>query len=121
MANDLGQLVLAGTKTATCALLWEYQAEGEPLPELDGLCIIVDGRDRPLCIIETTDVTILPFSAVGDEHAAAEGEGDGSLAHWREAHRAFFVRRCAVLNRDFTPEAPLVCERFRLVWPVAAL
>ncbi|HEX2740788.1 MAG TPA: hypothetical protein VHM69_10085 [Rubrobacter sp.] len=34
MADELGALISNGTKTETCSALWEYEAEGEPLPEV---------------------------------------------------------------------------------------
>src|SRR3712207_8038045 len=33
LADELGALIAAGTKTATCSALWEYESEGSPLPE----------------------------------------------------------------------------------------
>jgi uncharacterized protein YhfF len=47
---------------------------------------------------------------VDQAFAAAEGEGDGSLAHWREAHRCFFEAEGA-----FSEDMELWCERFRVV------
>jgi hypothetical protein len=41
-----------------------------------------------------------------------EGEGDRSLAHWRQAHRNFFGRQ-RFKDRNFDEGMPLVCERFR--------
>lgn len=32
-ANEPGDLVRRGIKTATCGLLWSYEAEGETLPQ----------------------------------------------------------------------------------------
>lgn len=59
----------------------------------------------------------MPFSQVDADFAATEGEGDGSLTFWREAHRAFFTRECARLGRTFTEQMPVVCERFERVYP----
>jgi uncharacterized protein YhfF len=54
LADELGALIVAGTKTATCSALWEWEAEGSPLPEIGLKTIILDSSDEPLCIIETT-------------------------------------------------------------------
>ena len=32
MADELGALIAQGTKTATCSALWEWEAEGNPIP-----------------------------------------------------------------------------------------
>ena len=116
MAEELGRLVVQGIKTATCSLLWEYEADGEPLPKEGDLSIILDSAGRPLCIIETTQLRVLPYDQVDAEFAYAEGEGDRSLAFWREAHWQFFGRRCQAIGRTISPAMPLVCERFQVVY-----
>jgi uncharacterized protein YhfF len=60
MADELLALVLAGTKTATCGPLAEYEAEGEPTGEVGGRSVVLDGRGRPTCVIETCEVARLP-------------------------------------------------------------
>jgi hypothetical protein len=45
-ADELLGLVLDGTKTATAGALWDYEAEGETLPEVGSLSILVDGREQ---------------------------------------------------------------------------
>jgi hypothetical protein len=55
MADELGALIAAGTKTATCSTLWEYEAAGERLPEAGLKTIVLDGNGDPLCIVETTE------------------------------------------------------------------
>ncbi len=63
LANELGNLVLAGIKIATCSALWEWEAEGSPLPEVGLKTIVLDGNNQPLCIIETTSTAIISHSA----------------------------------------------------------
>ena len=112
-ADELLELVLAGTKTATASALWDYEAEGEPLPEVGGLSILLDGRGHPRALVATTDVRVVPFSEVDEEHAWLEGEGDRSLDHWREAHERFFTEVC---SRGFVPDMPVVMERFTVAY-----
>ena len=112
LANELAQLVLAGTKRATAGLLWANEAEGKPVPRAGDLSVVTDWSGRPLCVMETTRVDIVPFDQVSDEFAAVEGEGDGSLAYWRRGHDAYFKRECARLGRAPEPDMPVVCERF---------
>lgn len=116
MADRLGGLVVAGIKTATASLLWEYEAEGEAIPQPGDLSIILDGRSRPLCLIKTTVVEVLPFNAVGDQFAYDEGEGDRSLAYWRQAHWWFFGRTCTEIGKQPAEEMLVVCERFKLIF-----
>ena len=115
MANELGRLVLDGTKTGTASLAWDYNADGDPIPRAGEYSIVLDGDGDPLCIIQTTRVYIEPFNMVDEEQAFAEGEGDRSLEYWREAHWSYFARRCEALGREPTEYMPVVCERFRVV------
>ncbi|HEY6510735.1 MAG TPA: ASCH domain-containing protein, partial [Burkholderiaceae bacterium] len=50
------------------------------------------------------------------EFAATEGEGDGSLAFWRQAHAEYFARECAGIGRTPNGDMPVVCERFAVVY-----
>ncbi len=116
MADELGALIVAGTKTATCSALWEWEAEGEPIPRPGHLTVVLDGKNQPLCIIETTEVTIRPYNEVDAQFAFEEGEGDRSLQYWREGHWRFFSQSLAQIGRNPAPDMPLVCERFRLLY-----
>jgi uncharacterized protein YhfF len=117
LANELGDLVLAGRKSATCTLLAEFEHEHEPLPEPGERAVITRFDGQPLCIIATTGVEVLPFEAVNADFAYAEGEGDRSLASWRREHTRYFTRRCAQLGLKFSPDMLVVCERFRRIYP----
>ena len=57
--------------------------------------MITDWTGLARCVIRTSLVEVVAFADVGEEFAAAEGEGDGSLEYWREAHRAAFGRELA--------------------------
>ena len=115
LADQLGNLVLQGIKTATCGAVWEYEQEGEPIPKTCDLSIILDGNGQPICIIETTEIRIIPFNEVDAQFAYEEGEDDRSLESWRREHWKVFNR--VAQNPDLVSETmPLVCERFRLIW-----
>ncbi len=114
LADELLGLVLDGTKTATASSLWDTEADGDPVPRVGDLSIVLDGAGRPGALIRTTQVRVVPFIDVDAEHARLEGEGDRSLSHWREAHEAFF-RRTATDDRGFDETMPVVCERFEVL------
>ncbi|MGC5168958.1 isochorismatase family protein [Luteimicrobium sp. DT211] len=119
LADELLALVLAGRKTATTASLLEYEDDGEPLPRPGELSILLDGRGRPRALVRTASVEVVPFADVTAGFAAAEGEGDRSLASWREEHARYFRR---VLGDDrFDERMPVVCERFELLHPTWSL
>ena len=105
LADDLLDLVLAGIKTATCS------TEDEPNISKPGeRWIVRDGRGEPRCVIESTEVTFRRYDEVDATFAHDEGEGDRSLAYWRDAHRRYFTRQ-----GKFSEDMMLMCERFRLV------
>jgi uncharacterized protein YhfF len=116
LANELGHLVANGIKTGTCSALWEWEADGRPIPQPGWISIVLDGIDQPLSIIETTEVFVCRFNAVDEEFAQAEGEGDQSLEYWRKAHKNYFSRVLAGIGKEFHEDMFLVCERFRVIY-----
>ena len=116
LADELGGLVVAGVKTATCSALWEWEAPGFSPPAAGDRTIILDGTGEPLCIIETTAIEIRPFEGVDAAFACDEGEDDRTLASWRREHWKYFSRVLPKIGRQPVPDMPLVCERFRLVY-----
>ena len=116
LADELGALVKQGIKTATADLVWITEYESRPIPKAGDYSVILDGAGDPLCIIETTDVTIRPYEDVPPEFAYDEGEGDRSLDYWRQAHWRYFGRRCADIGRQPSLTMLVVCEHFRLVY-----
>ena len=48
------------------------------------------------------------------EHARAEGEGDRTLAAWRQIHERFWTEHS---HGGFAADMLVVCERFRLIHP----
>ncbi|MGS1106003.1 ASCH domain-containing protein [Achromobacter anxifer] len=107
LADELLALVLAGTKTATCGALRDFNAQ-EPVPEAGRRDVVLDGQGRPACVIETLSVLIQRFDQVDEAFALAEGEGPYEA--WRDAHIAYFDR-----NGGYAPDMMLACERFRVV------
>jgi uncharacterized protein YhfF len=116
LADELGQLVVSGRKTGACSALWEWEAEGKPIPHPGLITILLNGRDQPMCIIETTEVFVCRFQAVDEEFAQAEGEGDLSLKYWRTAHKNYFSRVLPKIGREFCESMPVVCERFQVIF-----
>ena len=116
MADELGELIARDIKTATCSALWEWEAEGKSIPHKGQITIVLDGKGNPLCIVETTEVTVRKYSEVDSNFAQAEGEGDFSLEYWRQAHRNFFSRSLPKIGKEFSEDMPLVCERFKVIY-----
>ena len=113
-SDELLGLVLDGSKTATSSPRTDYAGEGEPLPEAGMLSIVLDGAGRPRALVVTTEARVVPFDQVDADHARDEGEGDGSLEHWRAAHERFFTEHA---EGGIEPDMLVVLERFRVVYP----
>ncbi|MEK8035028.1 ASCH domain-containing protein [Ideonella sp. DXS29W] len=116
LANELAALVLQGTKRATAGSVWSFDAEGKRPPQAGDLSIVTSWSGKPLCVIETEVVEVVPFNEVTAEFAATEGEGDGSLAFWQSGHRRYFTRECARAGREFSESMLVACERFKVVY-----
>ena len=120
LANELASLVLQGKKLATAGSVWSAEAEGKRLPRPGDLSIVISWSGEPLCVIETESVTVLHFNQVQADFAAAEGEGDGTLASWQQAHRSYFSRECAAAGRQFSENMLVACERFKVLYSAAS-
>ena len=81
-ANELLRLVLIGQKRATASSLLNYEIEGERIPKVGDLSIVTDWEGVPRCVIETTEITIIPFSDITYDICKREGEDD-TLESWR--------------------------------------
>ena len=116
LADRLLELVIAGPKRATCESLDVYRSRGDAVPVVAEYSVVCDGTGAARCVLQTTEVRILAFEDVEAAFAADEGEGDRSLASWREDHMAYFQRELAGLGLSASPRMLLVCERFRLLY-----
>lgn len=109
LADELATLVVQGIKTATCCSLSAFEEENTP-PSVGGYSIILSGEGQPVCVIRTLSLSLVRFSAVTEQQARKEGEGDLSLNDWRSGHQAFFEREGTYAN-----DMELVFEEFQLV------
>jgi uncharacterized protein YhfF len=46
--------------------------------------VVLNGKDSPICVIRTTELSILSFDQVDERFARDYGEGDRTLAWWRQ-------------------------------------
>ncbi|WP_273324222.1 ASCH domain-containing protein [Vallitalea guaymasensis] len=109
--------MLIGQKQATASSLWGYEIEGEHVPEVGDLSIVTDWEGVPRCVIETTQVTIIPFSDITYDICKREGEDD-TLESWREGHIRFFNKEGKELGYEFKDDMPVIFEDFEVVYQV---
>lgn len=120
MAARLLHLVAAGDKRATACWVDAARQDGTPLPAPGGTSVVTDGFGHPRVVLRTVAVEHRRFADVDAALAAAEGEGDLSLADWREGHHAFFAGEAAKLGLSFTDDALIGLERFEVLHVVGA-
>lgn len=113
--DTLAELTRRGIKTATASAGPLY-GPGEPLPAPGEYSVILDSREEAVCVIRTSRVYTVPFDQVSEEQAYQEGEGDRSLAYWRKVHEDFFRKELAEAGLEFSPQMPVVCEEFEVVY-----
>ncbi len=115
LSEALLTLIREGRKRAGTGLLWAIEADGEAISNVGDIEIVLDYFNEPALVTRITQVNIVAFGEVSAEYAAIEGEGDGSLAYWREAHWAFFSRECQRIGRQPTESMPVVCSEFEVL------
>ncbi len=115
LADYLVGLVLEGKKTATCALLVEYEKDGDPLPQVGQQSIFVNGAGEPVCVAETTEVEVKPFCEIDAAFAYDEGEDDRTYASWHREHVKYFTRTLKAIGLVFDEGMLTVCERFKVL------
>lgn len=114
-ANELLRLVLEGKKRATCSSLESFIIQGEELPRQGSLSIVTDWDGTPRCVIETTQITILPFKDMTFNMCKREGE-DECLETWVDGHTKFFTNEGKELGYEFSPDMPVIFEDFEVIY-----
>jgi uncharacterized protein YhfF len=117
LADELLDLVMAGTKRATAGLVADFAHEGEPLPRIGGHWIACDSTGAPRAILRSTELRIGPLHSVDDAFAWDEGEGDRTRASWLAGHLAYFTRTQTARGEAWDDDLEVVFERFEVVWP----
>ena len=121
LRDELTAAALAGTKTATASLVAELEADGDPIPRPGDRSILLDSDDRPVAVIETTEVRIRRMADVDDQFAIDEGEGYAGRADWRSSHERYWNGylddlRARLGDPSFRlgDDTLVVAERFRI-------
>jgi uncharacterized protein YhfF len=110
LRRQLVDAVLRGEKTATAGLRSDFAPHtDDPLPKAGERFALLDFDDRPVAVVETTEVRVVRAGDVDLDFARDEGEGFESVEDWRRAHERFWS------EHDITDDTLIVAERFRLV------
>ena len=104
-ADELLGLVLLGVKTGT-----SWRADEGEQTVVGQRHVVLDGRRRPRAVLETIELRRIPYMEVDAEFARDSGEGERTLASWREDYRSSYGRQ-----GRFSEDMEMYCERFRLI------
>ena len=120
LAHELVELVLHGPKRATAGLSAVNDELPLVKPEPDGYSVVTEHDGTPRAVIRTTMLERRRFSDVDAAFAWDEGEGDRTLADWKDGHRRFFTREMGTVGRAFDEDMAVDLERFELLYPFEA-
>lgn len=116
MALWLADLVVTGPKRATAMLGWIADQIPHAAPVPDGYSVVTEFDGRPRCVIQTVQLERRAFRDVDAQFAWDEGEGDRTLPDWKQGHWSYFTHECEKLGRPMTEDAPVLLERFELLY-----
>lgn len=116
LADELVELVVAGTKRATVGAVASYVVDDTPMPRVGDLAIVTDGGGVPRAVIRTTEVRVGPLSSVDEAFAWDEGEGERTRSSWLADHAAFFRRTVPEMGVAFDDAMATVFERFEVLY-----
>lgn len=108
--SDSGaDLVIAGIKTATSALPAEFG--DQPPPKPGDLSILLGGGGVPRAVIETLSLQSVRLDEM-------TGDVIRDYAEWPDpaSFRQGMIDWYSSVDPAFTPQTPLLFERFRVIW-----
>ncbi len=117
ITDKLILLYLAGKKTAGSSLVEDLQHAGNPLPKTGNYWIILDSSGEPKCLAKTLKTAVYKFKDVPEEIAIAEGEGDLSLAYWRNVHSQLYAPHLQEWGIKSIENATVITEFFEVLVP----
>lgn len=118
MIAELTQLIREGKKTAGSSAYDDYIAENEPLPKVGDYYVVLDENEQATLIYRLIEVSQFAFCDVPERIAFLEGEGDRTLDYWRRVHEIAFDAENSSSGKPFSPQMPVVCEVFEVVFSV---
>lgn len=110
-------MILAGKKTATFAVDWEFEDRPEDRPAPRDLYVVTDAAGVPEALIRITETEVVPFDEIGDRHVQCEGPALREVGPWRRLHWDYWSRTLAGIGRTPAPDMPILFQRFEKLYP----
>ncbi|MBQ4379557.1 MAG: ASCH domain-containing protein [Treponema sp.] len=108
-------LVLSGAKTAMFRPYESFEINMEPLPLSEEVYVVLNSEGEPSCIIELTDVNIIPFCEIPWGLARKDGENE-NLTEWQDKMREQIQDEADICGFNFREDTKIVCEVFRVIY-----
>ena len=108
-------MVLSGAKTAMFTPLDTIEINMEKMPSVGEVYVVLDSNDEPRCVIELTDVRIIPLDEISWELAQKDGE-DENMDDWQAKMEEFLEEEADLCGFEPLPDSKIVCEIFKLVY-----
>ncbi len=115
-ANTCAKLVRKGIKRATSHSLLGLQLREEPLPKIGNFFVVTDWNGNASSIVRTVSVKLIPYFNINENFAQLEGEGNKTLAHWKQVHWDYYTRELEPFGRVPRDSMIIVCEVFEKVF-----
>jgi len=111
------RLILAGAKTTTSGLRWEYEQSGMARPFVGALSIVENGQNEPVCVVETVWLAEIPLSAISElDFIVGYGEWGETVESWQQRAWAYYAPHCLELGLTPQHDMPMLCERFQVIY-----
>lgn len=108
-------MVLSGAKTAMFTPLETIEINMEKVPVAGEVYVVLDTEEEPRCVIELTDVRIIPLNEISWELAQKDGE-DENMQDWQDKMKEFLEEEADLCGFEPLPDSKIVCEIFKLVY-----
>lgn len=113
--DHVTQLAIDQVKRATAHLAMDFELNQVARRQIGDYWVILWESFKPACVLEIVNVEERPFRDVDAAFAAREGEGDGSLAFWKQCHEDYFKLQLADWDKLWSEDLTVVLESFELV------
>lgn len=110
--DEIANLAWLGMKRGTAHLDMQFEKDNVPRRNVGSYWIATKAKGAPVCVVRMTGIDVVPFRDVGQIFAASEGEGDLSLAYWRNGHQEYFEEQCERWGVEWDDALPVACESF---------
>ena len=108
-------MVLSGAKTAMFTPLETIEINMEKVPVAGEVYVVLDTEEEPRCLIELTDVKIIPLNEISWELAQKDGE-DENMQDWQDKMKEFLEEEADLCGFEAKADSKIVCEVFKLVY-----